>query len=81
MLIGVLLSSLLIPDQKAVKDVLQQVSTSGRSVTVGERPDERVAPPAVLAPGAPPVLAFRIYEGNLHKRFEKNDLMLDDAGH
>jgi len=81
MLIGVLLSLLLVPEQNGSKDLVQQISASGRCATVGEAPDQRVARPAVLAPGAPPVLTFRIYEGNLHKRFENSDLMLDDAGH
>ena len=48
---------------------------------VGETPDARVAPPLGIAPGPPPVLSFRLYEGKLHQRFNNSALMLDDAGH
>lgn len=54
---------------------------SSRCVTVAETPDSRVEPPPQLAPGQPPILTFRYYEGQLHHRFGNSDLMLDDAGH
>jgi hypothetical protein len=34
-----------------------------------------------LAPGPPPLVSFRYYEGKLHQRFGNSELMLDDAGH
>jgi hypothetical protein len=40
-----------------------------------------VAPPAEIAPGPPPLLAFRYYEGQQRHRFSNAELMLDDAGH
>ena len=57
------------------------VESSARCVAVTASPDERVAPPPQIAPGPPPVLSFRYYEGQLHHRYSNSDLMLDDAGH
>ncbi len=54
---------------------------AGRVVHVAESPDERVGPGPVVAPGAPPLLSFRAYEGKLHQQVGSSDLMLDDAGH
>jgi hypothetical protein len=34
-----------------------------------------------IAPGAPPLLSFRYFEGKMRQRFSGIDLMLDDAGH
>jgi hypothetical protein len=59
----------------------QQVADSGRCVTLAEKPDDRVAPKPMIAPGPPPLLSFRYYEGKAHHRFGNTDLMLDDAGH
>ena len=59
----------------------QQVADSGRCVTLAEKPDARVEQKAMIAPGPPPLLSFRYYEGKAHHRFGNTDLMLDDAGH
>ena len=61
--------------------VIQQIADSGRCAELGETPDERIAARRMLAPGAPPLLSFRYYEGKMHQRFGNDDLMLDDAGH
>ena len=61
-------------------DPVKKVSDSGRFVTVAEAPDARLRIPKI-APGQPPLLMFRYYEGKLHHRFGNADLMLDDAGH
>lgn len=61
--------------------VSEQVADLGRCSELGETPDSRVAPQAMIAPGQPPVLSFRYYEGKEHHRFGNSDLMLDDAGH
>ncbi len=58
-----------------------QVTDSGRCVTLAETPDARVSPQRAIAPGPPPLLSFRYYEGKAHHRFGNTDLMLDDAGH
>ncbi|MGH9639630.1 MAG: hypothetical protein ACRD3Y_06180 [Bryobacteraceae bacterium] len=67
--------------QKAESQKLKAESLSARCVAVGETPDERVSPRPEIAPGAPPLLSFRYYEGAAHHRFSHSDLMLDDAGH
>ena len=59
----------------------QQVADSGRCVTLAETPDSRVSQKPMIAPGPPPLLSFRYYEGKAHHRFGNTDLMLDDAGH
>jgi|GEM_PF-6917132 len=66
---------------KQPTDWVQQVSISGRCVTLAESPGSRVSPPHEITPGQPPILAFRYYEGKLHHRYSNSDLMLDDAGH
>jgi hypothetical protein len=55
--------------------------SASRCVAVAESPDARVAPTLQIAPGPPPLLSFRYYEGKLHHRYGNADLMLDDAGH
>jgi hypothetical protein len=52
-----------------------------RCVAGAESPDSKVAPARAIAPGPPPFLSFRYYEGKLHGRYSNSDLMLDDAGH
>jgi hypothetical protein len=54
---------------------------AARCLQVGESADARVAPAAAIAPGAPPLLSFRYYEGKARHRFANSDVMLDDAGH
>jgi hypothetical protein len=61
--------------------LLDAIADSGRSMQVGTSLDERVAPPVAIAPGPPPLLSFRYYEGKVHHRFGNTELMLDDAGH
>lgn len=58
-----------------------EVAASGQVVEIAVSPSERVAPAPQIAPGAPPLLAFRYYEGQARHRFTGTELMLDDAGH
>lgn len=60
---------------------LEQIADSGRCADLGETADSRITPPPMIAPGPPPLLSFRYYEGKSHHRFGNSDLMLDDAGH
>lgn len=60
---------------------LDQIADSGRCADIGESPDMRVKPQQMIAPGPPPLLSFRYYQGKEHHRFGNSDLMLDDAGH
>ncbi len=64
-----------------VMAVVQQIAASGRVVQIATPSSERLAPPAVIAPGAPPLLSFRALEGKQRHRFGDLDLVLDDAGH
>jgi hypothetical protein len=54
---------------------------STRCVDVAEPPSARVALRRLIAPGPPPLLSFRYYEGRAHHRYGNLDLVLDDAGH
>lgn len=58
-----------------------EVAASGQVVGLAATPSERVSPPAEIAPGQPPLLSFRYYEGQERHRFSNTELMLDDAGH
>ena len=60
---------------------IAQIADSGRCVTLAETPDSRVTVKPAIAPGPPPALSFRFYEGKLHHRFGNSELLLDDAGH
>ena len=61
--------------------LVKQIADSGRCADIGETPDQRVTPDIKVAPGQPPVLSFRLYEGKQHHRFGNAELLLDDAGH
>jgi hypothetical protein len=61
--------------------LIEQISHAGHAVEVATRISERLNPSSRIAPGAPPVLAFRMLEGRRRHRFGDLDLMLDDAGH
>lgn len=52
-----------------------------RVVGIGESPSERLSPPRLIAPGAPPVLSFRTFDAIDRGRFGNLGLMTDDAGH
>ena len=59
----------------------QAIADSGRVVEFVSTPSERVTLRRQLAPGAPPLLAFRYLEGKSRHRFGDMDLVLDDANH
>jgi hypothetical protein len=82
-MIAILKAALLFAGLLAVPaaDAVQQAADSGRCATVAEKPDARVTVTPTIAPGPPPLLSFRYYEGKAHHRFGNADLMLDDAGH
>ena len=46
-----------------------------------ETPSDRLAPPVLLSPGAPPVLSFRYFDASDRGRFDDIGLTTDDAGH
>jgi hypothetical protein len=59
----------------------KEIASSGQVVGLAATPSARVAPPVEIAPGQPPLLSFRSYEGQQRHRFSNTELMLDDAGH
>ncbi|HLJ45242.1 MAG TPA: hypothetical protein VKU01_04510 [Bryobacteraceae bacterium] len=61
--------------------VLMQIAASGRMASIAESPSQRIAPLPAIAPGPPPLLSFRYFEGKDRRRFNGLDLVLDDAGH
>ena len=61
--------------------LIQTIASSGRVVSACESPSERLAPPVLLAPGAPPLLSFRYFDASDRGRFGSLGLMMDDAGH
>jgi hypothetical protein len=61
--------------------LIQAIALSGRVVDLSEPPSERLSPPRLIAPGAPPVLSFRYFDANDRGRFGNLGLMTDDAGH
>lgn len=65
----------------SVAALTHDIAASGQAVELAIPPSQRISPPARIAPGAPPLLAFRYYEGREHHRFNGMELMLDDAGH
>lgn len=65
----------------AAAPVVNDVTRSGRVVEIAVSPSERVSPPRQVAPGAPPVLSFRLFEAAAKHRASGLDLVLDDAGH
>ena len=61
--------------------LIRRVTQSGRVQEIAVPLSERVSPSAQVSPGSPPVLSFRLFEGQLRRRFNNLDLVLDDAGH
>ena len=61
--------------------LIEAMALSGRVVNISEPPSERLSPPMLLAPGAPPVLSFRYFDAADRGRFGNLGLMTDDAGH
>lgn len=61
--------------------LLEAILSSGRIVGLSDRPSERLSPPPLIAPGAPPLLSFRYFDASDRGRFGSLGLMMDDAGH
>ena len=61
--------------------VLHIVALSSRATSLSQVPSERLSPPKLFAPGAPPVLSFRYFDASDRGRFGNLGLMTDDAGH
>lgn len=61
--------------------LIAHVAASTRALQVAESPSERISKPPAIAPGAPPLLSFRYFDGKQRHRFGNLDLVMDDAGH
>ncbi len=68
-------------NEARVQELIEEISKSGRVLEIGENRNRLSDPRREIAPGAPPLLAFRYFQGADRHRFGKLDLMLDDAGH
>jgi len=64
-----------------VERLTRLVVQSGRVVEIATPAAERLAAPGKIAPGAPPLVSFRLFDGRMRHRFNNLDLVLDDAGH
>ena|SRR5690349_19910151 len=74
------------PDRKPehaaeIAKLVKMVAESGRIVEIATLPTERVSAHPQIAPGVPPLVSFRMFEGTMRHRFSNLDLMMDDAGH
>jgi hypothetical protein len=61
--------------------LIKRVAESGRVLEIALTPSERLSPRPQIAPGVPPLLSFRFFEGRERHRFGDLDLVIDDAGH
>lgn len=78
---NILILLMMAADTGGLDRLTRQIAVSGQVLEIGKTPSERVAPPKQIAPGPPPLLAFRYYDAQLRHRFSNSELMLDDAGH
>ena len=75
------LAFLFTPSEERIRQLMDEIAQSGRVLEIGENEQRLRDPRNEIAPGAPPLLAFRYFQGADRHRFGKLDLMLDDAGH
>ena len=78
---NVLMLMMMAADTSGLSRLTREVAVSGQVLGIGITPSARVSPPRQIAPGAPPLLAFRYYEAQQRHRLSNSELMLDDAGH
>ena len=78
---NVLILMMMTADPSGLSRLTREVAVSGQVLEIGNTPSARVSPPRQIAPGAPPLLAFRYYEAQQRHRLPNSELMLDDAGH
>jgi hypothetical protein len=80
-----LLMTMLAPDppqrEAQIQALLVEIDQSGRVMDICEIRAKVEDPRKQIAPGQPPLLSFRYFQGADRHRFGKLDLMLDDAGH
>jgi hypothetical protein len=68
-------------ESSTLQALTKGIADSGRVLELSMSPSERLTPKSLIAPGAPPLLSFRLFEAKSRHRYGKLDLMVDDAGH
>ena len=68
-------------DEARIRQLVSDIARSGRVLTIATDRERLEDPRKQIAPGAPPLLSFRYFEGADRHRFGKLDVMMDDAGH
>ena len=68
-------------EDRILDQLIAHIAVSTRALQVAESPSARISKPQALAPGAPPLLSFRYFDGKQRHRFGNLDLVMDDAGH
>ena len=85
LLVAVVLALCVLPtvvgNAEVEAQLLKDIERSGRLSLIGVSSSDRLKPIGRLAPGDPPMLAFRYLEDRRRHRFGELDLMMDDAGH
>ena len=78
-------AAMLAPDQQPreerIQELIREIANSACVLEAADRQAKLADPRLKLAPGVPPMLSFRYFQGADRGRFGKLDLMLDDAGH
>jgi len=74
-------SAMITTEQSRIAKLVRLIAESGRVVEIATSPSERTEPLPKIAPGAPPLVSFRMFEGQMRHRFSNLDLVMDDAGH
>ena len=66
---------------QSTPELIRDISQSGRVLEIGTPESERLSSGMQIAPGAAPLISFRLLEGRQHNRYANLDLVIDDAGH
>lgn len=76
-----LLAASSVQREERIRKLIAEIDQSGCVLEFGEQRGRAGDPRNWIAPGAPPLFAFRYLQGADRGRFLNLDLMLDDAGH
>ena len=68
-------------EDRILNQLFAHIAVSARALQIAENSSERISKPPAIAPGAPPLLSFRYFDGKQRHRFGNLDLVMDDAGH
>jgi len=68
-------------EDRILDELIARVADSTRALQLAESPSARISKLPAIAPGAPPLLSFRYFDGKQRHRFGNLYLVMDDAGH